>query len=226
MILDIKAVDPSRVLEGTAPPDRRLPEPIRRAGYIPHLADLKVGDLVLYWPRAPRWRHRIIRNTQLKVYNETQARFVHAAVYLDNFYVCEAVGVGVRVDTLLDALPDYRLLVRRPDYKSGEDEFKVAMRSLMRLRQGYNYRYLWSILLHALGGLHKDRFPGVNHRFGAGLATICSMLYADSFAEATGRTVVSMSAGIILPADLAASTSFNSVAVRWRQLPKWQDSAE
>jgi hypothetical protein len=45
------------------------------------------------------------------------------------------------------------------------------------------------------------------------------MLYADSFAEATERTVVSMSTGIILPADLAASSNFESISVRWRKLP-------
>ena len=219
MILDIESVDPSSVLDGVVSPNRRLPERIRQAGYIPHLPDFQVGDLILYWPRQPKWRHRLIRNTQLKAYNEADARYVHAAVYLDDFLVCEAVGGGVRTDTLLDALTDYRLLVRRPKYEDGEDEFKVAMRSLMRLSQSYNYAYLWAIFRHALSGLHKGRFPGINDRFGAGLATICSMLYADSFAEATERTVVSMSTGIILPADLAASSNFESISVRWRRLP-------
>lgn len=220
MILDIEAVTSSSVLEGTVSPNRRLPEGIRQAGYIPNLPDFRVGDLILYWPRKPKWRHRVIRNTQLKVYNDTEARYVHAAVYLDDFLVCEAVGGGVRIDTLLDALPDYRLLVRRPKYKDDEDEFKVAMRSLMRLSQPYSYGYLWTVFRHALRGLHKDRFPGIKDRFGAGLATICSMLYADSFAEATNRAAVSMSAGIVLPADLAASDNFDTVSVRWRRLPQ------
>lgn len=220
MILDIEAIDSAAVLDGTVSPNRRLPESIRRAGYIPHLDDFSVGDLILYWPRRPKWRHRIIYNTQCTAYDDEQARYVHAAVYLDDFLVCEAVGSGVRTDTLLDALSDYRLLVRRPKYREDEDGFKVAMRSLMRLRQGYSYGYLWTVFRHALSGLHKDRFPGINDRFGAGLATICSMLYADSFAEATNRAAVNMGAGIVLPADLAASDTFETVAMRWRRLPR------
>jgi len=48
MILDIASIDSAHVIEDNLSPNRRLPEDVRAAGYIPYLPDIEVGDLVLF----------------------------------------------------------------------------------------------------------------------------------------------------------------------------------
>lgn len=218
-ILDIRSIDAERVVDDGLSPNCRLPEALRNAGYIPYLPDFQLGDLVLFCPRTPNFFQRRIIQTQCIAYNRSDAQFTHAAVYVGEYLVCEALIGGVRVNSLLDSLLDHTLLIRRPKYQLGEDGFQIALRSLLRLSQKYNYRDLLKIFRQALTGLHREQFPTVADRFGAGLATICSMLYADSFAEATARLLVSMRVGVIMPADLAHSTELETVKVRWKRLP-------
>src|SRR5712671_4147665 len=116
MILDIASIDSAHVIEDNLSPNRRLPEDVRAAGYIPYLPDIKVGDLVLFWPREPAFHQRLIIRAQRSAYNESEACFTHAAVYLDDYLICEAVRGGVSVGTLLDSLTSCKLLIRRPSY--------------------------------------------------------------------------------------------------------------
>lgn len=217
-LLDLEAIEPGDIIEDE-PPSMRLPAFLLAKGVVPNSGDLLPGDIVLFAPRQPAWHQRRIIGVQSQSYAEATAGFTHAAVYVGDFQVCEALWRGVAVSSVLDPLAEYRLLVRRLPNASLEQGYRVAVRSLQRLTSAYSATLIVRIVWHAVKGLHRQRLGGLTNRLVGGRATICSMLCTDAVAEATRRLIVPLQNGTVLPADLASTDELATVRVRWRRLP-------
>jgi hypothetical protein len=192
---------------------------IRQRGFLPHEADMRAGDLVLVAPRRPAWHQKRIVEVQAGSYDVASAAYTHAAVYLGDFQICEAVLNGVRVHSILDYLVEYRLLVRRLATVDDHTGYRIAIRAIQRLRRRYSLALIVQIAWQAFRGLHRGRLPGLMDRFAAGVPTICSALCVESIAEAT-QLIVKIQNGVPLPADLAATSKMVDVNVRWQRLSR------
>jgi hypothetical protein len=84
---------------------------------------------------------------------------------------------------------------------------------LRKLGKPYSLGYLWRIWK-----LWRDKFSW-DPIHDASAPNICSMLYADSFLEATTIAAVKDKWIGISPADLSASPVLSDVEVGWLRLP-------
>ena len=198
----------------------RLPKKIRKFGYIPEHSDLSVGDLLLLSSCRPSFLDRRIIWIQQCLCAPADAEWTHAAVYIGGYSIVEATGKsGVRVSSIFDRIPDYKIRVRRPSFEEQNESWRLVVRALMRISQPYARRRAVEIYLRTLA---MQIFPK-RHISRAGksveAAAICSELCVEAYAESTGRVLLDPGDGYVLPADLAACTNTQEVNARWAKLP-------
>ena len=76
--------------------EKPLSQDVRKFGFYLDLKALLPGDLILVSNIKPKWTHKIINSVQESLgFNEEDARWHHAAVYLGNGDICEADTDGM-----------------------------------------------------------------------------------------------------------------------------------
>lgn len=223
--------DPDSIVgDWSAPPRVNLPPALWDFGFVPDPSQLQPGDLLLFHSTKPdRVSGWIIDVQKQGHFEEKHARWHHAAVYVHDFYICEAELTGVCYRPLFsDINKDTEILVRRPDYdalaKAAEaidgkehstDEIRLALLINAMHRLGTPYGYwkalkMWWQSSKGLWGYHLG--------YGHAKSVICSELYAEAYMKAADRTIVPNYTSVAFPAHLSKTTNLRDVPVNWLRL--------
>jgi len=213
-------LDPRRtedITEEWIPPGP-IPGKVRQFGFYPNVDDWLPGDLILVSNIQPNWTHHVIERVQrLGGYSENDARWHHAAVYLgSNGEICEA-DVGGVIHSSINRYNTGRHLIRvrrDPDIES-DKRWRIAIRSLTKLKQGYAYGYLIHLLFLARSGFDK-----LNFKFNElpKKTKICSQLYKDAYTPITNKMLENPQSGEITPAFLSFTRQLQDVSVTWKKI--------
>jgi hypothetical protein len=196
----------------------RLPEAVRKHGHIPEFTDMRIGDLILVAPKRPSFSQNLIQTVQSNCHSEDDRGWTHAAIYIGNFLICEAItDDGVSIASIFKYVPGYRLKFREPTNFNGDERYHLVIRALTRLRQGYDSNDIFNIVFAYFRGSWR---PGFRIFGRAADKSVCSQLYADAYAEATGHVLVETPDGIVLPGDLSACDRMRDREVRWADLSR------
>ena len=175
---------------------------------------MKPGDLVLFSALDPSWPSQAIIDTQRNGgHHPTNAQWHHAAVYIGENQLCEAnFPNGVRVCSLLNYIPNYKILVRRDPDLLVDETWKICIQALTKMGRKYSVKdiikvYLLSI--NPLGFVNKKSV--ILDR----ISTICSRLYAESYADVTGTFLVKGKQGLEIPAELSITQKLQDLDVGW-----------
>lgn len=203
--------------------ERALPHGTRSFGKIIDTANLRPGDLLLSRSINPDSFSELVTQVQEQGgYDATHARWTHAAMYVgDDFHVVEATferitsGGNVRL-TSLDSYctGSHAIRFRRPiNVGTDQARWRLCVRALSRLTDKYDF--LDAALMWFQVMIRKQGFWDELHRRSAvSAAVICSTLYADSFNEATRRSLGEIG-GVCVPAWLSGSSEFEDLDVGW-----------
>ncbi len=213
-------LDPTKVQVSGNPPSVQLPIPkaVAELGAIPDSSLLRAGDLILVSPIAGH-THKpsaVIRKTQIIAgYNPEDARWYHAAVYLGfDFRICEATRKGVATASLLDYAATHLVRVRRDPRLDAETGWKIGVLAACQIGTPYSFRSIAELSRRALKGYWQPR----EHSAHVGQGLICSQLYSDCYAAASGRTLWNHIAKEVTPAYLSATDQLSDVPLNWRPL--------
>jgi hypothetical protein len=213
--------DPKRTTEAL----RALPAATRKFGKLIDTSNLSPGDLLLSRDLTPDRISSLITTVQVDGgYHANDARWTHAAMYVgDGANVVEATfdsvlgGGSVR----LTSLDDYSqgtcsLRFRRSKYVLDDQQrWRICIRAMSRL--GRPYDFVQALLMWFGVAFRGQGFFGAEIQRSTSAAVICSTLYADSYNEATRRSLGEVS-GVCVPAWLSASEEFNDVQAEWSQI--------
>ena len=157
-----------------------LPIQVRRFGYLPDFGLWRPGDVLLFSAvRQTRAHQAIVRVQENMGYHPVDARWHHAAVYIGDHYMCEAVPSGVRYHSVVDFVPDRKILVRRDSSLPARDGFRIAIRALMRLSKPYGW---WSAVLACARSLGTNAGRAFSQELRVkGEAVICSQLVREAY---------------------------------------------
>jgi hypothetical protein len=122
--IEIDPANPGPLIAAT--PIAPVPRSVRHLSpIVPNLRQCRPGDLILFRYATPNLLSRLISNAQLDLHNQIDARWTHAAVYLYDDQVVEAVPFpGVRTRSLYNDVPNRILRVRRRQGLSVEQRLK------------------------------------------------------------------------------------------------------
>jgi hypothetical protein len=186
---------------------------VRTFGYVPSLFDLEPGDLVLTSRCEPDAVSTFIRTYQAEDFDEAFSRWTHAAIYVEDGVIVEAVRKGVIVNKLLNYIPSHRLLVRRHSSLDQSDRMKIALQACLRIGQTYEMQAVRSFIDIYLSRGRPTLLP---RRY-----RICSQIFIDAL---TYGPVKALSAvpftGEATPAHLAACPDFTNVQLKWIKIAR------
>jgi hypothetical protein len=190
-----------------------LPPSARNFGYVPDFSFCKPGDLILFCSTNPGFIDRQIARTQSLIgLADEHARWTHAAVFLYEDFIVEAVpNDGVVTRSLYLDVPQSILRVRRCPDLQNEDRYKIALCAQRMLGSRYNAGVAISAGLRARFGVW-DRFW-----FRVARPTIvCSKVFYDAHVEIT-RTLLADCPldDLVTPAHLSATSGLEDVHVTW-----------
>lgn len=202
-------------MRGVFHPRHTLPPRVREFGYVPDLNQLRPGDLVLFSAVKPRRRSRaIVRSQRDAGHHEADARWHHAAVYVGDSEICEAVvWRGVHLASLYDSVETHLLRFRRDPRLTDHDSWRVAVNALRFLRRRYGLAALFRIWQQTRLGFWR---PDIRHK--KLRARICSELYADAYTLTTGRMLMRGTLNILTPAELSVTAALADIQVDWLQI--------
>lgn len=213
-------LDPTDTASATQPKSvpTTLPKNVREFGFLPDFEIWRPGDLLLFSAVEPNRAQRAIVHAQLELgYAAEHARWHHAAVYIGDLQLCEAVFQGVRYHPVTDIFLGSRLRIRRNTQLTEEERFRIAIRALMRLSKPYDF---WSVTLSWLRsrGTAFGRACSRELRV-RGDAVICSGLYHETYMEVTGQILSAVADRDVVPADLSACGGLVDIPAVWARLP-------
>ena len=213
-------LDPRDTSSATQPASvpTTLPKDVREFGFIPDFKLWLPGDLLLFSAVKPNRAQRAIVDAQLRLgYAQEHAKWHHAAVYIGDLHLCEAVFRGVRYHPVTDMFLGSRLRVRRNSQLTNEERFRIAIRSLMRLARPYDF---WSVMLSGMRSLNTAFGRAFSRELRTrGNAVICSRLYHEAYMEVTSQALSVDTDRDVLPADLSACGELVDVEALWAKLP-------
>jgi len=193
-----------------------LPPHVRNFGYVPDFSLCKPGDLILFRSRNPGFIERQITITQRLIgLAEEHARWTHAAVFLYEDFIVEAIpNDGVVTRSLYVDVPQSILRVRRRPNLQNEERYKIALCAQRMLGSRYNAGIAISAGLSA-------RF-GAWNRFWFRVARptiVCSKVFYDAHVEIT-RTLLADCAldDLVTPAHLSATSDLEDVDIPWLKI--------
>ena len=188
-----------------------VPRSIREWGYCPDFSAWLPGDLLLVSALRPGFVQKAIRVVQSQGYALEHARWEHAAVYIGSGALCEATRKGVSVTTIYAYVRTHLLKLRRNPGLTPDQRWDLAVNALKLQDHTYGF---WSIIeLLWRARAMESRADGVTV-YGT-RARICSELYADAHAKASGGVVVGNLHSGITPASLSIDTKLVDVPVSW-----------
>jgi len=195
-----------------------IPPALRALSAIPNAENMRAGDLVLFASlddHAGAVADGIKKVQSSGGYSDQDARWSHAAVYLGfDFRICEATRSGVRAASLLDYTPTHLIRVRRDPHLELEAGWKISVLAACQIGTAYGFGTILTLARRAVKGYWSPN-PQTAH---AGDGKICSELYSDCYAAASGRTLWNNLALEATPAYLSATAQLSDVEVGWRPL--------
>jgi hypothetical protein len=202
---------------GSWKPSGPIPADVRAFGYFPNIDDWLPGDLLLVSASKPGWVSRQIISAQSRGgYSPDDARWHHAAMYIGDAHICEAVGRGVHAAPMFEYIGGHLLRVRRDSQLSAEARFRLAIKALTRMRNSYSRGSVFKLFFQSFKGFWGDSdqpFAPLGIR-----AVICSQLYADAYAMATSKLITSTPTVQVTPAALSETALLVDVPVRWHSI--------
>jgi hypothetical protein len=188
---------------------------VRKFGFYPDVSLLKPGDLILVRNLKGNITHNVIEAVQKNLgYHERDYQWHHAAVYLGiEGNICEADIDGVRYSSIdRYSTGSHYIRVRRPTDLSEDQRWQIAVKSLIELKKGYSFWYLWEIF--KLSRFRIGRIPRTRLKQPKS-SKICSELYADAFAKVTLELLSSGKNGEAIPASLSRTEKLKDVPIEW-----------
>jgi hypothetical protein len=207
-------LDPSKTPTDSTPTNvALLPRRVRDFGFVPALEKVRPGDLILYGGtgKSGDW----IKAAQARAgFSDEDARWTHAAIYLDEGFLVEAVVSGVVQRSIYDDIPTRLMRFRRIDSLTDVERYRIALRALSRLGRSYAIAHIPSLGRRLWQGLwNGNRVPD---RKGI---VICSQIFHDSAVEITRSRLDQCPVDAeVTPAHLSCSTSLVDVEVGWRRV--------
>jgi hypothetical protein len=191
-----------------------LPARVREFGYVPAIDALAPGDLILYGGTGKLGQWIVVAQSKAGFANE-DARWTHAAVYLDDGLLVEAVPQGGVVQrSIYDGIGDRPMRFRRMPDLPDTDRYRIALRALSQLGRRYSTFQIPSLRRRLLKGL-LNRAPGPDQK---GIV-ICSQVYHDAIVEITRSYLQGCPVDApVTPAHLSCSKSLTDLKVGWRRL--------
>jgi hypothetical protein len=193
-----------------------LPPSARRFGFVPDVTFLQPGDLILSYSRSFDLTGNLIVRAQSQAgFTEEHSRWTHAAVFLYEDFIVEAVPeAGVISRTLYEDIPGSVLRVRRRPNLDVVERYQIALCALRK--QGMRYSRVAALRAgwRASNGLwNATWYPWV------GRAIICSNILSDAFVEITRSSLRGCPvAEAVFPAHLSATDDLDDVTVPWLRL--------
>lgn len=191
------------------PVDWEVPFALKRLNKAPNVELLEAGDVLLFSPLKPNFVQRLIQRSQ-GGYPLQDARWTHVSVIFDRERLVEAVTPRVRCGTVYDQATSGLIRARRAVGLSPGDRLRVAVEVLSELGSGYSRAYAFSIGWGNLLPSRRQRSFKPHPR-----AVICSQLFSDAFARATGQSIVPGKLSKIVPADLSRTSMLQDVQFGW-----------
>jgi hypothetical protein len=207
-------LDPKQTSQATIAKSIPLLDPkVRAFGFVPNTDRLLPGDLILY-AQTDAVAAAIERTQRSAGFAAEDSRWSHAAVYLDQGYLVEAVPFGGVKQSVLHGVPDGLMRFRRIEGLSDIDRYRIALRALSRLGRSYSVGGIPKLGLRMLAGLWQ-RVAAPDQK---GIV-ICSQVYHDSVVEIT-RTYLQQCPvdAAVTPAHLSCSPSLTDIDVGWLRL--------
>ncbi|MBV1864896.1 MAG: hypothetical protein KUG74_10725 [Rhodobacteraceae bacterium] len=194
--------------EGTVP--GLLPSRVRKFGYYPNIASFHSGDVLLFEPRSPTRISRAISKSQKELFADDHARWTHAAIYIGEGMIVEALPFrGVVDGHVSDYLPSHNIRVRRFDVKKEADQYRISIGAMKRRGRSYDLHKIPRIAKSLINVSDLTNGYGQRH-------TICSQVCFDSILEATKVPLDECPLdGPVVPAHLSNTASLQDVPVGW-----------
>ena len=208
-ILDLSNTDDAKDADEHQIP-LQLPSKVRKFGYIPDCSKWQAGDLLLVSAVTKSFRQRsIVRVQEGLGFDESHAKWHHAAVYIGKRRLLEARATGVRNGLVDEIASDYRIVVRRAPEISRDQGYELAIQALLRLRSSYNtwsaLKSFWHSIRGAAQSVHRHRNVPPPR------AVTCSQLFHSAYTEATSGVLVDRVDTPIVPAELSACPGLQDV---------------
>jgi hypothetical protein len=186
---------------------------LRAFGFVPDIDGLLPGDLILY-AQTDAIAKAIQRAQVAAGFAEADAQWSHAAVYLDQGYIAEAIPFGGVRQSSIYSVPDGLLRFRRLSGLSDIDRYRIALRALSKLGRPYSVGGIPKLGLRMFTGLWRRHATPDQKGI-----VICSQVYHDSVVEIT-RTFLQQCPvdAPVTPAHLSCSPSMTDISVGWRRL--------
>jgi hypothetical protein len=195
--------------------DIRVPPRVRRFGRIPDTSNLLPGDVVLFSATGVRLSSRIIQRAQQHGgYAIEHARWHHVAVYIGDGHILEALTSGVKYRPIYPYSGTHLMRFRRDLNLNPDDRYKIAIQSLIALRQRYSLKLLPRVAWNMTRTLWS---PAESIR--GTRAVICSQVYVDAYMTVTSRNVCPGLLSDVPPAEISRSNVLSDVHVGWVRLP-------
>ncbi len=189
-----------------------LPAHVHALGRLPDVSVLLPGDLVLFRTKTATLVGKAIRTAQRRGgYSDAHARWTHAAMYIGDHAICEAVPFrGVRHTPFYSYLGSHVLRFRRPLGLTIDQRYRLAIDALTRIKKTYSLWRIMRLAQHSVAGFWRPQ-----PTFVASPHLVCSQLYADAYLAVTRTLVAPTNTPMFTPAHLSISQRLEDVRVGW-----------
>lgn len=195
-------------------PTTPIPKAARDFGHCIDFDPLKPGDLILFSSTAPNFIGKGIRKVQEKGgYNERDAMWEHAAVYIMSDIICEATRAGVRVSSLYEYMGSHKIRVRRNEKLTDNERWALVVHALKQQNYAYGFLSVFGLVVKSKIGFWKP--TGQKGSKYPKRAVYCSELYADAHVTACNTALGNVVSAEYTPASLSVDAHLTDVAVNW-----------
>lgn len=174
------------------------------------------GDVLLYAAINPDMVGRTIAGVQRRAgFDDRDAQWTHAAVYLFDDIVVEAVpGRGVVTRTIYEDVPHRLVRLRRPPQLDEAERYRIALRALRMLGAGYSHGGIVAMAVGMWRGLWNRPMSLTDDRL-----VICSKVFHDAYIEERLAPLAGCQVGTpATPAHLSATPDLLDVKLGWLKL--------
>ncbi len=194
-----------------------LPPAARQFGFLPNVRKCLPGDLVLYAAvDANAVGREITRSQKLAGFADEHAKWTHAAVFLFDDFIVEAIpGKGVVTRTIYEDVPGKLIRVRRDMKLSEPERYRIALRALRMLGDSYSHVGIWKLAQRMWRGIWNGRgVPPEEQNL-----VICSKVFADSYMDEKRSTLEGCPINFpATPAHLSATKDLSDQNVGWLKI--------
>lgn len=194
-------------------PDIPIPPRLRRFGYYIAHNSLQPGDLILFSSINPGWIPRMIRKVQARGgYDNLDAQWEHAAVYIGNHGICEATKKGVEANRIFDYIGSHLIKVRRNPNLTLDQGWKLVTHALLLKDYRYGFFSVAELFIKANSGFWSQDGKPLSFPKSS---VFCSELYADAHVKACNMALGNLMSGEVTPASLSLDTNLVDVSLSW-----------